>query len=172
VRGIPIGKAVILLGSLLLLGNAVRAQAAEKGSCDEMGSPLPRLAEAVREAASAPRVLNVGSGSRPVPGATNLDVEQFFDASGRPLVDVRADATHMPEIKDGSYDQVIGTRLPSLIAGMHGPELAAEVYRVLAPGGTVRISCATPAFRAEHWLAAGFHDVAAPGGGLVIQAVK
>jgi hypothetical protein len=156
-----------LVGSLLARG-ATEPVGATVAAVEH--APPPVEPAAVLPPAE-PAVLNLGSGSRPVPGATNLDVEQFHDAAGKPLVDVIGDAraTGLP---DASYDQVVATKLPSPIVGQHGPQLAAEVFRVLKPRGTVRITCVTPALRAADWIAAGFHDVKVDAGGSLLRATK
>ncbi|MCB9765353.1 MAG: DUF4157 domain-containing protein [Alphaproteobacteria bacterium] len=77
--------------------------------------------------AAGPRVMNVGSGTNPLPGAINTDIRDLPD------VDVVANASGGIPFSDGLFDEVLSKN----------PEgfnpLATDAVRVLKPGGTFTV---------------------------------
>jgi hypothetical protein len=111
----------------------------------------------------AERVLNIGSGSRPLEGAINLDI---VAGNG---VDVVGDARALP-FDPETIHRVVAERLPSLLGA--DPKVATEIYRVLVPGGSARLTSlsgfgpgAVQAFKQ-----AGFRSVQATG--TILNLVK
>jgi RHS repeat-associated protein len=112
--------------------------------------------------------LNVGSGTRAIRGAINLDNDVALIGNGPNVI---GDVTALP-FKSGSIPSVEATKLRSLVMGTQGPEAASELFRVLQPGGTVRLQSATP-FNPElrqTFVGAGFKNVKLSGN--VITATK
>jgi len=76
------------------------------------------------------RVLNIGSGRKPVPGAVNLDAEP----SKAPWIDVLADAHHLP-FSVGAFDAVLSSHVLEI---MEDPaQVLREATRVLRQGGSM-----------------------------------
>jgi RHS repeat-associated protein len=118
---------------------------------------VPGLDEAGALGAGGSRVLNIGSGNKPVAGAVNLDI---FAGRG---VNVIGDARALP-FEAGSFGRVVAQRIPSMLAS--DPRVASEIFRVLANGGTAQLTSVTPFGPGviQTFIDAGFSSVQANGG--------
>lgn len=63
-----------------------------------------------------------------------------------------------------------GTKVPSPLLGMYGTQLGEEIYRVLGPGGSARLTSATPITPViiDNFRKAGFDTVTLKGGVLFL----
>lgn len=82
------------------------------------------------------RKLQIGTGENPIPGWLNTDVEPVL-----PEV-VYLDAQERLPFEDQTFDYVFSEHMIEHIPYKHGLQMLKEIYRVLRPGGRVRI--ATP----------------------------
>lgn len=86
---------------------------------------------------AAPRGLQLGTGHNPLPGWLNTDVQVFRRGHVEFL-----DATRPFPLADGAFDYVYSEHQIEHIPLEAGEHMIAECFRVLRPGGVVRI--ATP----------------------------
>jgi len=97
-------------------------------ACAAVAIPIvPAAAGRGAKLLNSKRILNVGSGSNPLPGATNLDL---LPGSG---VNVVGDAGGLP-FGSASFDEVVALNPYDYQA------VSAETARVLGPGGTLRVT--------------------------------
>lgn len=89
------------------------------------------------------RSLNIGCGSKVIPGFTNLD---FYSGNG---VDVVADASLPLPFPDNSFDLVYASHILEHFHRDQTVDVLKMWSRVLAPGGTMRI--AVPDFQKCVW---------------------
>jgi RHS repeat-associated protein len=127
----------------------------------------PNYGSVARCGDEAKRILNIGSGNRPIKEAINMDI---VPGKG---VDVLADvlAKHLP-FKSGSIDKVMAEALPSHLIGRYGEKVAENIYEVLKPGGTVFLTSRTHFHESARqiFLDAGFTEVNVRDG--VLTAIK
>jgi hypothetical protein len=131
--------------------------------------PTPAATPPPGQSTSFPRVLSIG-GEGEVPGAITInnlegvhkpieEIKKNIQKTGGVLV--QADFTVLP-IDSNSMKAVIGRKIPFIKAGSYAENVASEAYRVLEPGGTVKLNSQS-AGGGKDWVPylknAGFKDV-------------
>lgn len=91
------------------------------------------------------RKLHLGCGDVFLPGYLNVDISSSFAGVGRP--DHVADIRHLPHLASGSFDEVYACHVLEHIEFTDVLLTLREWHRLLAPGGTIRLS--TPDLDAE-----------------------
>jgi hypothetical protein len=132
------------------------------------GLPLTGVSVSVPPLDESARVLNIGSGRVPVPGAINLDIDEASNG-----LDLVADALHAP-FAPGSFDRIRAMRLPGPLVAMDDYRLVREIHRLLRVGGTVDLSSISgfsPVTR-DVFERVGFDDVTLEHGGQRLLARK
>lgn len=79
-------------------------------------------------------LINLGCGERPLPGWVNLDIAR------EPHVDVVWDLRRGLPFPDRSCQGILSEHVIEHMSRLEGVELLAECYRVLRPGGALRLS--------------------------------
>jgi len=101
---------------------------------------IERKAGPLEEQSSGPKRLNIGCGNRHLPGFIHVDVENL------PHVDYIADAQHLWFAKSETIDLVYASHILEHFGRNEFKGPLREWYRVLKPGGTLRL--AVPDFSA------------------------
>jgi predicted SAM-dependent methyltransferase len=78
--------------------------------------------------------LNIGAGDHPLPGWVNVDLY-----SGHPVIG-RMDATQPFPFIGGEFDYIFSEHMIEHVTYEQGDYMLTECYRVLKPGGKIRIS--------------------------------
>lgn len=82
-----------------------------------------------------PKNIEIGSGGNPQPGYIHIDA--YVDANTRHLVDIVADARHLP-FQDGEIDSVLMFGVFEHFGIFEIQDVLLEISRVLRQGGTFR----------------------------------
>ncbi len=88
--------------------------------------------------------LNLGCWKRDIPGFTNVDICDM------PHIHYKHGVDTLPMFKDNSADLIYASHVFEYFDRQKGAEVLKEWFRVLSPGGTLRI--AVPNFTAIVWL--------------------
>lgn len=80
-----------------------------------------------------PKKLNLGSGSRPLPGYTGVDLD--------PQADLVLDLRHLEGIPDNSVEEIIAIHVIEHFYLWEVTSLLMEWRRVLLPGGKIILEC-------------------------------
>lgn len=89
------------------------------------------------------KLLNIGAGDHPLDGWTNADVARAW-----PFI-VYLDATKPFEFPDDEWDRIYSEHMIEHITFAEGCHMLRECYRVLKPGGRIRITTPNLAFLTE-----------------------
>jgi predicted SAM-dependent methyltransferase len=99
--------------------------------------PEPTVEEFLElvEALPEPKKLNIGAGPNPLPGWLNVDIEPHHDV-------IKMDATKQFPFEDGTFSHIFSEHAIEHLEQWGAENMLRESYRVLRPGGRIRI--ATP----------------------------
>lgn len=127
------------------VGNALKqiGRFAEATNCLQRAKELAeaeRLKEAVRDylasRGSQPAMLEVGAGQNIKPGWLASDLEATLDSNARRIP---LDATRSFGLDDATFDYIYSEHMIEHVPYAGGHNMLRECFRVLKPGGTVRI---------------------------------
>jgi predicted SAM-dependent methyltransferase len=92
------------------------------------------------------RKLEIGSGNRPLPGYEHLDIDPKC-----PDVDYVSSMDKIP-VEDNVFDEIISIHSIEHIGWRKGIPTLKEWYRVLKPGGKLRVACPNLRFICQAYL--------------------